>query len=92
MIERWQKDDIKQTTKDSKFQEQDKDLNEQIMKDDAQDPYSLCDDAVEAFMKGNFPKYQRELDKLDNISTSNIRNLLSREEEMLVRTKEDDFN
>ena len=43
-------------------------------------------------MKGNFSRLQRTLDKLDNISTSNIKNILSREQEELTKTAEVDFN
>lgn len=43
-------------------------------------------------MKGNFNKYQRLVDKIDNITSSNIRNLLNREQEILMDTEADDFN
>ena len=40
----------------------------------------MCDDAIEAFMRGNFNKFERINDKLENIKTQTIRNLLTREE------------
>ena len=43
-------------------------------------------------MKGNFSRFFKNVDKLDNISTSNIRNIIQREEQLLTTTKEDDFN
>jgi hypothetical protein len=43
-------------------------------------------------MRGNFSRFQRTLDKLENISTSNIRNLINRGDELAVNTEGDDFN
>lgn len=52
----------------------------------------ICEDAVESFLRGNFGRFERTLEKLDHIKTSNIRNLLNREEMELMQTEEMDFN
>jgi hypothetical protein len=38
-------------------------------------------------MRGNFSRFQRTLDKLENISTSNIRNLINRGDELAVNSR-----
>lgn len=43
-------------------------------------------------MKGNFSRFEQSLDILENIGTSNIRNLISRGDELAVLTEGDDFN
>ena len=52
----------------------------------------FCDDAVDSFMRGNFSRFQRTIDKLDAIKTTNIRTILNQEEMLLMQTEEMDFN
>jgi hypothetical protein len=52
----------------------------------------LCDDAVESFLKGNFGRLERTLEKLEHIKTTAIRTLLNKEEIELMQTEETDFN
>ena len=52
----------------------------------------MCDEAIEYFLKGNFSRFDRALEKLDHIKTTNIRNFLNEEERALMQTEEDDFN
>jgi hypothetical protein len=52
----------------------------------------LCDDFIESFMRGNFSRVARTLEKLDHVKTQNIRQLLTRQESELQQTIETDFN
>ena len=52
----------------------------------------MCDEAIESFMKGNFSRLDRTLERLDHVKTTTIRKLLNQEELILMQTEEDDFN
>jgi hypothetical protein len=52
----------------------------------------MCDEAIESFMKGNFSRLDRTLERLDHVKTTTIRKLLNQEELHLMQTEEDDFN
>lgn len=52
----------------------------------------MCDDAIESFMKGNFTRLDRTLERLDDLKTVTIRKFLNQEELLLMQTEEDDFN
>lgn len=43
-------------------------------------------------MKGNFKKFDNILEKLENIGTTTIRNLINSGDELIMQTEEDDFN
>ena len=47
------------------------------------DSQMLCDDFIESFMRGNFSRVSRTLEKLDHLKTQNIRQLLTRQESEL---------
>ena len=57
-----------------------------------QDFSSLCDEALDSFLRGNFSRLDRTLDKLDVIKSTNIRTLLNQEELIFLQTDEGDFN
>lgn len=60
-----------------------------VVKDDSM---QLCEDAIESFMRGNFSRFDRSLEKLEANKTTNIRQLLNQEEMLLMQTEEMDFN
>jgi hypothetical protein len=47
---------------------------DRVIQDDHE---AICDDFLDAFMKGNFSRVQRSMEKLDQIKTQNIRQLLT---------------
>ena len=74
IIEKWQK------PKESESQQNQVSAdNEDQARHEKQvaDVQTLCEDALESFLKGNFSRMDRTLEKLDHIKTTNIRNFMN---------------